>query len=110
MNCIDAVEGTAKALLAKFLDLATENRQDVSEYIQDVKAVIDTVAQFIKNNPAVGGPPRSIKDDLYEYAKVQWLNRMEKIVDPDKGAAGGQDLEYQAYCYDYIYTHGDYPL
>jgi hypothetical protein len=110
MDSIDAVEGTAKALLNKFLDVATENRQDVSEYIQDVKAVIDTVVQFIKNNPAIGEVPESITDDLYNHAKSQWLKRMEQIVDPEKVSAGGQDLEYQAYCYDYIYEHGDYPL
>lgn len=109
MNCIDAVEGTAKALLLKFLDVSTEYRQDASEYIRIVKTVIDAVALFVKNNPEVSETPELIREVLYDFAKAQWLARLEKTVDSDQGAGGKPDLEYQAYCYDYVYTHGNYP-
>lgn len=109
MNCIDAVEGTAKALLVNFLNVSTEYRLDASEYIRNVKAVIDAVARFVKNNPEVCETPELIREVLYNHAKTQWLGRLEKTVDPDKGMVGKPDMEYQAYCYDYVYTHGNYP-
>ena len=109
MNCIDAVEGMAKALLGKFLDVSTEYRLDVSEYIRNVKAVIDTVILFVKNNPEVSETPELIRDILYDFAKARWLSRLEKAVDSEEEAGAVPDLEYQAYCYDYLYAHGNYP-
>lgn len=109
MNCIDVVEGMAKTVLNKFLDVATECRQDLSEYILTVKTLIDGVALFVKNNPEVCETPELVRDELYEFAKSQWLGRLEKIVDPDPQVGANPDIEYQAYCYDYIYTHGNYP-
>ena len=109
MNCIDAVEGTAKVLLQKFLDACVENRQDVSEYIREVKVVIDAVAQFLKNNPEVNVAADAIRGVLYDYAKAQWLARLGKSVDSTSEAAMDNDLEYQAYTYDYLFSHGDYP-
>jgi hypothetical protein len=109
MNCIDAVEGLAKGLLAKFLDVCTEYRLDDSEYIRNVKAVIDAVILFVKNNPEVSETPELIRDVLYEYAKARWLARLEKTVDPDQESGATRDLEYQAYCYDYLFDHGNYP-
>ena len=109
MNCIDAVEGMAKALLGKFLDVSTEYRLDDSEYIRNVKAVIDTVILFVKNNPEVSETPELIREVLYDYAKTKWLARLEKTVDSDHEACATRDLEYQAYCYDYLYANGNYP-
>ncbi len=109
MNCIDAVEGTAKALLQEFLDVSVENRQDLSEYIREVKVVIDAVAQFLKNNPEVNVASDAIRSVLYDYAKTQWLARLGKADDSSDEATTDKDIEYQAYCYDYLFTHGDYP-
>jgi len=109
MNCIDAVEGMAKALLGKFLDVSTEYRLDDSEYIRNVKAVIDAVILFVKNNPEISETPELIRDVLYDFAKMRWLARLEKSVDPDQAEVATRDLEYQAYCYDYLYAHGNYP-
>jgi hypothetical protein len=109
MNCIDAVEGTAKTLLGTFLDVATEYRSDASEYIRNVKAVIDGVVFFIKDNPEVSGTPELMRDELYNYAKMLWLERLEKAVDPDSKTGANPDIEYQAYCYDYVFDHGNYP-
>lgn len=109
MNCIDAVEGMAKALLGKFLDVSTEYRLDDSEYIRNVKAVIDTVILFVKNNPEVSETPELIRDVLYDFAKGRWLARLEKMDASDQEEGAKRDLEYQAYCYDYLYSHGNYP-
>ena len=109
MNCIDAVEGMAKSLLGKFLDVSSEYRLDDSEYIRNVKAVIDAVILFVKNNPEVSDNPDLIRDVLYDFAKMRWLARLEKTVDSDQPAGAMRDLEYQAYCYDYLYAHGNYP-
>ena len=86
MNCIDAIEGMAKALLEKFLDVSMEYRMDVSEYIRNVKTVIDTVILFVKNNPEVSETPELIRDVLYDYAKNLWLDRFKKSVDSDPKA------------------------
>ena len=106
MNCIDAIEGTAKALLGRFLDVSTEYRLDESEYIRNVKAVIDGVTLFVKDNPEICETPDLIRGVLYDFAKAQWL---EKTVDPDREAGAKPDIEYQSYCYDYVYAHGNYP-
>jgi glycine cleavage system H lipoate-binding protein len=109
MNCIDAIEGMAKALLEKFLDVSMEYRMDASEYIRNVKTVIDTVILFVKNNPEVSETPELIEDVLYDWAKANWLARLEKTVDTDEETRAARDLEYQAYCYDYLFAHGNYP-
>ena len=109
MNCIEAAEGTAKAVLIKLLDLAMEYRMDVSEYIRNVKAVIDAVAAFVKNNPEISDTPDILQDILYDFARGQWLARIQKIVEPGQTHSETADIEYQAYCYDYIYAHGNYP-
>ena len=109
MNCIDAIEGMAKALLEKFLDVSMEYRMDVSEYIRNVKTVIDTVILFVKNNPEVSETPELIEDVLYDWAKAKWLARLEKTIDTDEETGAMRDLEYQAYCYDYLFAHGNYP-
>ena len=92
MNCIDAVEGMAKALLGKFQDVSTEYRLDDSEYIRNVKAVIDTVILFVKNNPEVSETPELIREVLYDYAKMRWLARLEKTVDFDQEAGAARAI------------------
>lgn len=109
MNCIDAIEGSAKALLGKFLDVSTEYRQDESEYIRNVKTVIDGVAQFVEGNSEICEKPELVRGVLYDFAKAQWLAWLEKTVDPDQETGAKSRLEYQAYCYDYVYAHGNYP-
>jgi glycine cleavage system H lipoate-binding protein len=109
MNCIDAVEGTAKATLDRFLESAIEFRLDVSEYIQDVKSVIAGVQRFVENNPEVSERPELIRDVLYNYAKELWLAHLEASTDPGSEPAPILDREYQEYCYDYVFDHGSYP-
>lgn len=109
MNCIDAVEGTAKSMLDKLLQVADEYRLDASEYIRNVKAVIEAVVAFVTVNPEVSDNPEIIQGVLYDYAKTLWVVRLEKSVNPDPAGGAGADIDYQAYCYDYVYMHGNYP-
>lgn len=109
MNCIDAVEGMAKTTLGKLLDVSNDYRLDASEYIRNVKAVIEAADLFVKNNPEVCETPELIRGVLYDFAKGQWLTRLEKTVDSDPEAGARPDIEYQAYCYDYVFAHGNYP-
>lgn len=69
MNCIDAVEGTAKTVLTRFVELSAEYRMDVSEYIRNVKTVIEGAALFLKTNPEVSDTPDILRDVLYDHAK-----------------------------------------
>ena len=109
MNCIDAVEGTAKTLLDNFVDAAAEYRLDASEYIRNVKSVIDGVVRFVEDNPEVSERPELIRDELYNHAKSQWLARLTPTVDSGPESPADADMEYHAYCYDYVYDHGNYP-
>lgn len=109
MNCIDAVEGMAKALLKKFLDASTEYRLDDSEYIRNVKAVIDAAALFVNNNPEVSETPELVRNVLYDFAKAQWLARAEKSFPVEQETEAQRDIEYRAFCYDYLFAHGNYP-
>ncbi len=109
MKCIGAIESMTKALLEKFLDVSTDYRMDVSEYIRNVKAVIDTVILFVKKNPEISETPELIQDVLYQFAKTIWLARLEMSVESDGETGAMRDREYQAYLYDYLYAHGNYP-
>jgi hypothetical protein len=109
MNCIEAVEGTAITVLGKLLELAAEYRMDASEYIRNVKAVIDAIAVFVKDNPEINVTPDTLREILYDFAREQWLARYQKSVEIGEIKAEKADIEYQAYCYDYIYAHGNYP-
>ncbi len=109
MKCIDALEGTAKAILASFVDLATEYRLDASEYIRHVKTVIDGTVLFVTNNPEVGATPELIRGVLYDHAKMLWLARLQEAVVTETEECDFPDIDYQAYCYDYVYDHGNYP-
>ena len=109
MKCIDAVEGTAKTLLEKFMDVAAEYRLDASDYIRNVQSVIDGVVGFVEDNPEVSESPELIRDELYSHAKALWLARLTQTTDTGPESLGDADIEYHAYCYDYVYDHGNYP-
>ena len=109
MNCSDAVEGATKAVLARFLDLSTEYRMETSEYIRTVNAIVDAVVLYAKSNPDVSQQPDTIRNVLHDYARTQWLDRLEKTIASDPSEGDEANIEYQAYCYDYLCAHGNYP-
>ena len=109
MNCIDAIEGTTKAVLTRFLDLSADYRMEASEYIRYVKAVVDAAILFVKSNPEIAQHADILMDILYDFARTQWLTRLDKTVESDQAEADKANIEYQAYCYDHLCAHGNYP-
>jgi len=113
MNCIDAIEGTAKSTLTCIHETAIEYRLDDTEYIRNVKNVIDGVFKFIQDNPEVTTSPETVKQVLYDFSKDLWLSSIDdpQIKATDSGSMGNSSgsEEYHDYYFDYIYTHGIYP-
>ena len=113
MNCIDAIEGTVKSILNHLYRMLQEGNIDDTEYMRDVKAVIDGTDLFILENQEIACKPDTLEKVLYGYARDLWLrHRAEQSSDqgpdvpPDKEET---THEYQGYCYDHFYHHGVYP-
>lgn len=109
MNCIDAIEGTAKSTLEKFMGLSADYRMDATEYIRNVKVVIDGAVLFLKQNPEVDNSPDILQDVLYFHAKTLWMRHLEKQRTSETTADAPPDLEYESYSYDHVYARGEYP-
>jgi hypothetical protein len=113
MNCIDAVEGTVKCIITKLHQMFIEDRRDDTEYIRNVKAVMDATDFFIQNNREIVSEPQMLKHVLYVFSKELWLKNVEKNDAPNFSSdADNSDYEnrrYYNYYYDYIYNHGTYP-
>lgn len=116
MNCIDAIEGTVKTILDGLHRLSVEERLDDSEYIRNVKAVIEAAETFVRINRQVSVEPGVLKDTLYAYAKELWIVHQddgepieeETHLETDDGD-NSSDSGYRHYYFDYIYHHGVYP-
>lgn len=113
MNRIDAVEGTAKHILAALFDLYVRQRTDDTEYIQTVKSLIDATVEFVDRNREISDHPSILREVLYEFGKTLWLKRqLNQPLDPDSSQAwqNAEDrTEYLLHYYDYIYEKGEYP-
>lgn len=112
MNCIDAVEGTAKSIIDGLFQLFIESNHDDTEYIRNMKKVMDSTGLFLQNNREITGDPETLKKVLYEYAKVLWLkNLVNNIKNDDKSSENVlEKVEYHEYYFNHIYNHGTYPL
>lgn len=111
MQCIDAAEGLAKAIIHNFYQVYLDNRLDDTEYICNIKSVIEGTDNFLKKNSELISDPEILKQVLYSYAKKLWLENQYRIAASEKEKEGdlGKDGYYEYY-FDYIYHHGDYPL
>jgi hypothetical protein len=113
MNCIDAIEGTAKSTLATIHEAQMEYRLDDTEYIRNVKTVIAGVMKFVQENPEVTPQPEMIRQVLYDFSKELWRSSLNgapnKTTSDDTMGATLEADEYHDYYFDYIYTHGVYP-
>ncbi len=112
MNCIDAVEGTAKTVIDGLFRLFIEYNLDDTEYIRNIKAVMDSTDIFLQNNREISDNPRTLKKVLYEHAKDLWLNNLFSKIGTDNinDDQIPERIEYNGYYFDYIYNHGSYPL
>jgi len=112
MNCIDAVEGTANTIIEGLFHLFIEYNLDDTEYIRNIKAVMDSTDIFLQNNREISDNPRTLKKVLYEHAKDLWLNNLFNKIGTDNinNEQISERREYNGYYFDYIYNHGTYPL
>jgi len=107
MNCIDAVEGTVKGIIDQFYSDYVENYPDDSEFIRQIKSVIEATEKFVKQNRELLSDPEMLSRILYDYAKKRWMENIER--DPQSDENGSGDVGYHDYYFDYLYTHGGYP-
>jgi len=112
MNCIDAVEGTAKNIIDGLFRLFTEYNLDDTEYIRNIKMVMDSTDVFLDNNREIADTSNTLKKILYEHAKDLWLNNLFNKTETDRinNEQISDNIEYNGYYFDYIYNHGTYPL
>ena len=107
MNCIDAIEGTVKGIIDQLYADYVENYPDDSEFIRQIKLVIDATEKFVKKNRELITDPEMLSRILYDYAKKRWMENIER--DPETDEHESSDVGYHDYYFDYIYTHGGYP-
>jgi len=115
MKCIDAIEGTAKSILVEFMKIYERDGLDDTEFVRNIKAVLDGVDEFVRQNMEIVEDPQTVNKVLYEFSKTRWLENLQKIrADTAESIRQTQTQEaendgYDEYYFDYIYSHGMYP-
>jgi hypothetical protein len=110
MKCIDSIEGTVKCILKRIHTMSVENQLDDSEYIRNVKAIIDATEQYVHNNPEVVQDSQILKKVLYVHSRNLWLAKQsEEQEKPPAEDTNDEAIEYKTYYYDYVYNHNLYP-
>ena len=112
MNCIDAVEGTAKSIIDGLFQLFIESSHDDTEYIRNIKKVIDSTDLFLQNNREITGDPETLKNFLYGYAKDLWIKNIVNNIKTEDRISDMvlEKVEYHEFYFNHIYNHGTYPL
>lgn len=114
-ECLEAIEGTARSVLRSFYDVFVNDRQDDTEYIRNVKAVMDALQRYARENKDVLSDPESIRLKLYRFSKELWLDNLKRDAGDSPEAESeriSDDTDYEDYYdyyFDYIYNHGVYP-
>lgn len=112
MKCIDAIEGTAKKIISQMHAVFIDDCLDDSEFIRNIKAVIEATDQFLQDNPELIEDRQLLKQVLYSYSRDLWLmgqRGIERQPSEIKEDLTAESEEYQTYYYDYLYNHGLYP-
>lgn len=111
MKCIDAIEGTVKCIITELHRVFVEDGLDDTEYIRNVKTVIEGTDAFIQQNREILCDPQMLKDVLYSFSKDLWLTSLKKNLGKESVSEDNtENNEYYDYYFDYIYNHGVYPL
>lgn len=115
LNCIDAIEGTVREIIIRIFNQYITLGQDDTEYIMNVKAVVEGSEEFALKNSDVISSPHTLKAVLYDFAKMLWLQNLQKNPPQaseetlvEKESVSDEDGYYEYY-YDHIYHHGGYP-
>jgi hypothetical protein len=102
MQSIDAIEGAVTYILENLHMQAGESGLDDTEYIGNVRAVMEAVGRFIDENREIISEPSMLHKVLYGHARNLWVSKVnESETSPDD--------PYSEYYFDYIYKHGTYP-
>ncbi|MDM8516154.1 hypothetical protein QUF76_08145 [Desulfobacterales bacterium HSG16] len=113
MECIDAIEANLKRVLERLYKLFAENGTDDSEYIRNVKAVLEGTAIFLNENRDFFKNVDALNSNLYDFSKSLWLNHIKTVLSKedtaDKKETALEDKGYHSYYYDYIFNHDIYP-
>ncbi len=112
-ECADPIKNVLRSVLIKIHQIFKESHQDDTEYVRNVKAVLNGFDAFAQDNKEVVRDPDSVRQWLYQFSKEQWL---ENVATARKKDAASQDDYptsaddgYHDYYYDYIFNHGVYP-
>jgi hypothetical protein len=113
MKCIEAIEGTLKSIISKFHQVFLEDGLDDTEYVRNIKVVIDGTDMFLQGNKEILNEPHMLKQVLYSFSKELWLKGLKNIRSQESAlndeTSGCENDGYDEYYYDYIYNHGVYP-
>ena len=113
MNCIDAIEGTLKSIIRHLCCLYADNRLEDTDYIREVKTVIEATCSFLKKNKEVIENHQILEKILYQYAKQLWLEHIFSKRQPEIAPAAVKDnaeeTDYFNYFFDHIYNNETYP-
>ena len=112
MKCIDAIEGTAKYIISRFHQLFIDEGLDDTEYIRNIKAIIDGIDMFVQDNKEIITETKMLKHVLYSFSKELWLTNLKKYTENVTSHDEDDSFEnngYYDYYFDYIYNNGVYP-
>lgn len=108
MKCIDAIEGNVKMILNQLHESYIDQQLDDSEYIRNVKSVLEATDQYARKNPEIIASPEMLKQVLYVYSRNLWLMGQHPVASPETVSDPDHD-DYQTYYYDFLYDRGVYP-
>lgn len=113
MNFIDAIEGTGRSILQRLHQGYLDGSRDDSEFIGNLKMVIEGIEAFISTHAELMIPADVVVKVLYNHARQLWLegDGAEETEKKD-GAISSEENEtaaYRRYYFDYVYQHGVYP-
>ena len=113
MNCIDALEGSAKQIIIELHKVFVEHGLDTTDFILNIKAVISGVDAFLQHNAEIDIDPALPQKILYDFAKQLWLATVlgtdTAVTLPETNRLPQESHDYHTYCFDYIYAHNVYP-
>jgi hypothetical protein len=114
MNCIDAIEGTIKNIIVKLHEVFLECELDDSDYIRNIKAVINGSNEFVLLNKEIISDPKILERVLYEFSKEIWLSELKNRIEQEPETKesikdDSENDEYYGYYFDYLYAHDIYP-
>lgn len=107
MNCIDAIEGTAKKVISDFHAMHQAGEMDDTEFARNTRVLIDGTGEFVVENCEITPNPELLKTVLFEYARELWKTALGAKAEHRNTSS--DDQGYDDYYFNYIFRHGTYP-